>query len=474
MVAKWTDSEIEIIKDNYKTMSDDELSLLIPAHTKCAIETKRRKLGLKRPYWNKKYSFQDVISEMKNRNYELISTEKDFVNVGSDISYICDIHKDIGVQHTTLGHLLEGKGCKYCGRVTSGIKRQIDFDKDEDKLLAESKGFVYIDTFRQNGKISIKFICNNHKELGVQVMAKTNMQRDIKGCKYCSGKQLPSWYVLEKAQEVNPYIELLDDYKDLTTRMHCICTKHNHKTVKTMQDILNGQGCYYCGIEKLRKECTLSNEEVESRIHIRNPHVNLIKYNGANEMSEWICTKHNKVFKKFFNTLTSHDSGCEECYKELIRNRDGMGQDEFDKRLSEVHPELKVIGSYINNSTPIEVFCTKHNYSYFSTPVSLLSRLTCCDKTRITYKEEAMCQLIESWGYKITRQKTFDGCKDTNVLKFDCYLDDYNVVIEYDGEQHFFPISFGAQSRDEAIKKYEYTKRHDEIKMNFVIITILE
>ena len=127
----------------------------------------------------------------------------------------------------------------------------IDFDKEYDKQLCESNNFEYIDTIREKGKVTIAFLCNNHRELGEQHMPKTNMERDIKGCKYCAGKELPEWYVLKKAKEVNPYIDLLEPYKNLTTRMNCFCTKHNCNTRKTMQEILKGQGCYHCGIEKL-------------------------------------------------------------------------------------------------------------------------------------------------------------------------------------------------------------------------------
>ena len=38
-------------------------------------------------------------------------------------------------------------------------------------------------------------------------------------------------------------------------------------------------------------------------------------------------------------------------------------------------------------------------------------------------------------------QKTFKECKDKNVLPFDFYISKYNLIIEFDGIQHFKPIS---------------------------------
>ena len=225
--------------------------------------------------------------------------------------------------------------------------------------------------------------------------------------------------------------------------MECCCDKHKCVTRKSMQEILKGQGCYYCGLEKLSEGKFLSDDEVQNGINAINPHVKLILYKGHNEKSDFYCTKHNKYFKKFYNNLLYSHSGCDECRAENAIYLQNMGIDEFKRRLNIVHPDLIVLGKYINNSTPIKVRCVKHNYTYSLAPSALLSRKTCCDKTRVTYKEEQVCKLLEEkWGLKITRQKVFDDCKDKRRLPFDIYLDDFNVLIEYQGEQHYRPIEF--------------------------------
>lgn len=43
--------------------------------------------------------------------------------------------------------------------------------------------------------------------------------------------------------------------------------------------------------------------------------------------------------------------------------------------------------------------------------------------------------------------KSFDGCVYKNKLRFDFYLPDYNICIEYDGKQHFESIDwFGGKN----------------------------
>ena len=40
------------------------------------------------------------------------------------------------------------------------------------------------------------------------------------------------------------------------------------------------------------------------------------------------------------------------------------------------------------------------------------------------------------------KEKKFKDCKDKYQLPFDFYLPQYNLCIEFDGEQHFNPSSF--------------------------------
>lgn len=413
-----------------------------------------------------KYTYDQVKQEFDERGYDLISTE--YHKVDEKLDYICRKHRDKGIQKISFSKFHSSHhGCYYCGRERTENAHKIEIDKESDKTLCESRNFTYIDSRKENGIFVIDFICNNHIELGVQTMRRNNMKREIKGCKYCSGKVLPEWYVLQRKDEICPQIELLEPYKNLTSPLNCICTRHDNKIHTTMQNILNGHACYYCGLEKLSKQNFLTEDVIVNNIHERNPHVSLVSYNGAGKISTWYCNKHNKEFQRCYSTLVYCDSGCDECYKELIRNRSGMTKTEFGKKLHKVHPEVDVLGEYVNNSTPIEMYCNKHNFKFSLSPSGILTRINCCPKSRITYKEESVCELLEKWGYKVTRQKTFDGCKDINLLPFDCYLDDFNIIIEYDGEQHFYPVKFGEQSYEDMMKKYEYTKHHDEIKTNF-------
>ena len=420
-----------------------------------------------------KYSFEFVKSEFEKRGYTLLSLENEYEKTRTKLRYICQKHKDKGEQTIDFSHLYNSnRGCYYCGREKTETSRKIDIDYDSDRKIVESKGLNYIDTQKIDGKWMILYTCNKHKELGVQTKYRWFvLNKAQNGCAYCNGYPLPEWYVMDKKEKINLNIKILEPYKNMTTIMKCLCLKHNEPTNKSMQDILNGEGCKYCGAEKLSEQHFMTDEEVQRRINEKFDHIKVIKYLGIhNSNSIWFCEKHKKEFKKTLSVMLREENesaGCDECLLERKREIYAYSLEEATELLHKIHPQVDIIGDYINTTTPTLFRCNEHNHEFTSTWDYVVSRISCCNKSRKNYKEEQVCQLIESWGYKIERGKTFKDCKDINVLPFDCYLTDFNTIVEYDGEQHFYPIKHGSQTEEDAIEKLKYTQKHDEIKNEY-------
>ena len=187
MRHKWTQEELDFIKDNYEIMSDKEISEHFGTHTEASVATKRKRMHLNKS--NRKYTFQDVLDEFVKTEYILLSTEEDYVDSATkSLRYLCKKHLEKGEQVISLGHLQSGRGCYYCGREKTECAHIIDdkINENECMKLCKEKGFIYIGTYRENGIIYIRYICNKHPEAGIQSMRKGNMKRDnIQGCPYC-------------------------------------------------------------------------------------------------------------------------------------------------------------------------------------------------------------------------------------------------------------------------------------------------
>ena len=53
---------------------------------------------------------------------------------------------------------------------------------------------------------------------------------------------------------------------------------------------------------------------------------------------------------------------------------------------------------------------------------------------------------------------------DNRKLRFDFYIPSQNVLIEYDGEQHYRPVTFGGMSREKSLEVHKKIKSRDHRK----------
>ena len=71
------------------------------------------------------------------------------------------------------------------------------------------------------------------------------------------------------------------------------------------------------------------------------------------------------------------------------------------------------------------------------------------DKNKIEYKSE----------YTI-----FIG---DNYYRYDFYLQQYNLFIEYDGQQHYEPVRFHGNNIEENMQMFQKVQEHDKIKNKY-------
>lgn len=84
-----------------------------------------------------------------------------------------------------------------------------------------------------------------------------------------------------------------------------------------------------------------------------------------------------------------------------------------------------------------------------------------CGHCNISKGEDKIEQILQKNNIKFERQKTFDSCRNINLLRFDFYLPDFDILIEYDGIQHY---QYKANSDWNTKDNFEKTKINDSIK----------
>ena len=74
-------------------------------------------------------------------------------------------------------------------------------------------------------------------------------------------------------------------------------------------------------------------------------------------------------------------------------------------------------------------------------------------------------EILKKYKIKFTQEKKFPDCLSlkNRPLRFDFYLNDYNILIEFQGIHHFKPVN----KKYRAKKVHELTVLHDNIKRNY-------
>lgn len=411
------------------------------------------------------YTYDEIKKEFEDRGYILLTDHK--LKCSEKYEYICKKHQDKGSQFIDWGHFhCSGRGCAFCGREKCDEARRKDLSEYNGKELAESKGFEYIGMSRHDKKIWVQFICPKHRQYGVQEMLYNNMKRVVVGCQHCIGRNDDEEDVLQEMYDANPNMVLLGKYSGRTKRTLMKCMIHNVECIKTPAEIINGKGCYLCGIEKIRSAQFIHQEEFEKLVYDKNPHIKIIgKYTGVKNQIKCYCLKHNNYFERLALSLFNDNCGCDECHKELARLVSGFSEDEYVEILHSSFPDVDLVGEYITLQDTTDFYCQKCNISWQDKPILVKNRgCPSCDNNRT---ENLVGKIFDKYGFKYLRQYSFDDCKDKRKLMFDYYLVDYNIVCEYDGEQHYFPVGFGCKNENESYEKFLYTQKHDEIKNNY-------
>lgn len=137
--------------------------------------------------------------------------------------------------------------------------------------------------------------------------------------------------------------------------------------------------------------------------------------------------------------------------------------EEYVKEVSLIDNSIEVVGQYVNAKTKILHKCKIDGHEWLTEPTNVLYGKGCplCNKS---HGEKSIDTYLINNNVKFTPQYTFVDCRNIKKLPFDFYLHDYNACIEYDGIQHFEPRDlFGGQPA------LEETQKHDKIKTDYCL-----
>lgn len=351
------------------------------------------------------------------------------------VTIVCREHGEFS--QTPASHL-SGSGCVPCNRNPrrSIYATNIELWKEKAREAHGDK-YDYSNTIYKSCNIKVAIGCPEHGEF----LQKPGVHLRGAGCPKCGAlhkrKPLTFTEFVRRSTEIhkNKYDYSKARYKNSTTYVTITCDIHGDFQQLPMNHV-KGRGCGKCGRKKAAKHVTINTDEwIESarKVHGDRYDYSKVKYENNHSYVTIICKKHGEFSQKAHNH-TSQRQGCPECGGECGGNRP-MPQEVWIDRAKTIHGDKYNYSSveYVNANTKVTIICKEHGKFEQIAMSHLLgygcSRCSCS-------KGEAA---IDRWLIEYVGKNNFvaEYRIGKSPYRYDFYVPSANLLIEYDGKQHF-------------------------------------
>lgn len=360
----------------------------------------------------------------------------------------CDQH---GVWGQAPGHHRKGHGCPKCGseragKTTRGTKRKMPkwdlksrwehFLKRAHEVHGDRYGYGFV--VYSNSTKPVILVCSKHNLFEQQPAA--HLQGS--GCPVCGdlrgkGKRWSTEEFIAKARLVHGerYDYSQVDYKHGNTKIQLGCARHGCY-LQAPRAHLAGQDCPKCG----RADAAEKRKVTEARFlaRVRQVHGDKYKYlswSGREEPVLVECAVHGKF--KMAHDLLIQGRGCPKCSFARIGKNARYTTAEFIELAIEQHGDKYDYSEvdYQTNDQPVTLFCPHHGR--FDQRASSHLKGHGCPACNASKGEIAVTNWLDDHDVSYLHQWTDHDCIAVERgARFDFYLPDHKVIVEYDGKQH--------------------------------------
>ena len=383
----------------------------------------------------KRLTNKDYIGRCREKGYDL--PIEPYKNARTKINFRCKqghIYKQ-----SPSKHLYDGRGCPQCYK----DKNYLTLDKIVN-ICKKNNYDIPIDGQKyKNNNTMLTFKCNS----GHTYIQRVSKHLSGHGCPKCKGGVSISNIMYKKLCESNNQDLPIDDYRNSKTKIRYKCSM-GHIYIQSPSSHLQGQGCPICFGNKKKTSEEYYNECKELGLDLP-----IGDYINAKVKIYHKC-KQGHVYKQ---TPSDHlqGQGCPKCKgskkKTLKQYYDECKERELDLPIE----------NYVNAKTKIKHVCSRCGNIYKQTPYNHLQGYGCptCSQS---HGEKFIRNYLDKYSINYIPQKKFNDLKDKTYLSYDFYLPDYNILIEYQGKQHYEECTyFGGKDT------FEKQQLHDKLKREY-------
>lgn len=396
-----------------------------------------------------------------------------YINSNTKVIITCYQHGEF--KQLPSAHL-QAKGCSLCGKERRLEKVTITFEDYINRANeVHNNKYKYTKIVNFEDRKYLFIVCPNHGEF------KQRVDRHLggHGCRLCYNDSINKILsngidkFITKAKEIhgNRYDYSKSVYINNRTKLIITCPTHGDFEQSPDSHVNGKNKCPKCANKEKADLTRLTlNDFIKKSNIVHYFKYNYNKVNYVNSLTKIIiiCPEHGE----FEQTPNSHLSGngCRYCGHHSTFSFTKLTMKQFIEKANIVHNTNysydKVI--YVNNKTKLIITCPTHG-DFEQTPRNHLSGQG-CPICKFSKGELTIKNIFDK--YEIKYQHQYKIPQIVSKLRYDFYLPDYNLLIEFHGKQHYEYIPFfhrngeddllAQKNRDDIIRynakhhKYQY------------------
>jgi len=392
------------------------------------------------------------------------------------VRVICPKHGPFWINRNK--HISSAHGCTKCGIDKSSKAQGLGLDeflKRAKEKHGDKFSYNFITKYI-SGKQKVKFVCVNHGEFWTSFAG--HIRASGGGCPLCryiiSGvnQRITFKEFVKRSNEIHGGWFEYDPstYKQTANKTKIICPEHGefHQTppnhLKSTKPCPKCRGIFVTDFESfLNKAREIHGDEYE---YIES------SYTSSQGKISFTCKKHG-LQNIWLQGHISGGKGCPECSLERRTINQTKTFDDFLLDAMRVHKSKYeyVESTYSSALKKMEIICEIHG-SFLQSPDNHLHGKG-CRKCKTSHGENYIKEILEENDIEFIFDWSDHDCIVKRPLKFDFFIPELNIIIEYDGIQHFEPSDFfGGEKAFKKLQKYDRLKNKWADKNGFKLVRV--
>lgn len=185
-------------------------------------------------------------------------------------------------------------------------------------------------------------------------------------------------------------------------------------------------------------------------------------YNGAHSGLDVQCEKCNFAFKNAWTAFQQKKVVCPQCDSKNFKSK--KKDFDFIKQEIEKYRYKLISENYINCEEKLQLICPEgHKCEISYDKFKQGRRCKYCKKSKGEHK---ICEYLINKKIDFSYEHTFSDLKFINKLRFDFYIPNYSLCIEFQGEQHYKPDKW-PETKKSRLERFNDNQSRDNLKRNY-------